>query len=128
MADISIQPKAASDRTSDVSPIPEPKITTRLMSLDFVRGLTMVLLTLESTELYNHLRPAAEGTAAMPLLNQFFHHPWHGLHLWDLVQPVFMFVAGTALAFSLRKQRQQNSWGQSFRKILRRCGWLFFWG
>jgi len=128
MADISIQPKSAADRTSDVSPIPEPKISTRLMSLDFVRGLTMVLLTLESTELYNHLRPAAEGTAAMPLLNQFFHHPWHGLHLWDLVQPVFMFVAGTALAFSLRKQRQHSTWGQSFRKILKRCGWLFFWG
>jgi len=44
------------------------------------------------------------------------------------VQPVFMFVAGTALAFSLRKQRQNLTWGQSFRKILKRCGWLFFWG
>jgi predicted acyltransferase len=113
---------------SDVSPIPEPKISTRLLSLDFVRGLTMVLLTLESTELYNHLRPALQGTAAMPLLNQFFHHPWHGLHLWDLVQPVFMFVAGTALAFSITRQRRQLTWMQSFQKILKRCFWLFFWG
>jgi predicted acyltransferase len=128
MADISIQPKATPDRTNDVSPIPEPKITSRLMSLDFVRGLTMVLLTLESTELYSHLRPALEGTPAMPLLNQFFHHSWNGLRMWDLVQPVFMFVAGTALAFSLRKQRQQSSWGQTFIKVLKRCLWLFFWG
>lgn len=113
---------------SGVTPIPEPKIAARLMSLDFVRGLTMVLLTLESTELYIHLQPALQGTAAMPLLTQFFHHPWHGLRLWDLVQPVFMFVAGTALAFSLRKQKEHLSWGQSFRKILKRCFWLFFWG
>jgi predicted acyltransferase len=127
MVEISIQ-KDRTATTSDVSPIPEPKISTRLMSLDFARGLTMVLLTLESTELYNHLRPAVAGTAGEGLLTQFFHHPWHGLHLWDLVQPVFMFIAGTALAFSLRRQKQSLTWAQSFRKILKRCGWLFFWG
>ena len=113
---------------NDVSPLPEPKISSRLLSLDFVRGLTMVLLTLESTELYNHLKPAVDGTAGSFFLNQFFHHPWHGLHLWDLVQPVFMFVAGTALAFSLKRQRENYTWAQSFRKILKRCFWLFFWG
>lgn len=123
-----MQPKSITVPTDDISPIPEPKIATRLQSLDFVRGLTMVLLTLESTELYNHLRPAAEGTVAMPLLNQFFHHPWHGLRLWDLVQPVFMFVAGTAMAFSLKRQREHYTWGERFRKILKRCFWLFFWG
>lgn len=127
MAHIAVQPKTT-DRAGDLSPIPEPKIAARLMSLDFVRGLTMVLLTLESTHLYNNLQPVAEGTVAMPLLNQFFHHPWNGLRLWDLVQPVFMFVAGTALAFSLRKQREQTTWGERFRKILKRCFWLFFWG
>lgn len=88
----------------------------------------MVLLTLESTKLYNHLRQALQHTAAMPLLEQFFHHPWHGLRLWDLVQPVFMFVAGTALSFSLKRQKDNLTWGQSFQKILKRCFWLFFWG
>jgi predicted acyltransferase len=63
------------------------------------------------------------------LAQQFFHHPWHGLHLWDLVQPAFMFMAGAAMAFSLQRQRQQGmSWGQSFQKALKRSGWLFFWG
>lgn len=108
------------------SPLLKP--SARLLSLDFVRGLTMVLLTLESTELYNHLIPVAEGTKTMSLLNQFFHHEWHGLHLWDLVQPVFMFVAGTAMAFSIKKQREHHSWGYTFKKVLKRCGWLFFWG
>jgi len=110
------------------STTPLSKPTGRLLSLDFVRGLTMVLLTLESTELYNHLRPAADDTVALPLLNQFFHHEWHGLHLWDIVQPVFMFVAGTAMAFSIKKQREKNSWEVTFEKVLKRCGWLFFWG
>jgi predicted acyltransferase len=100
----------------------------RLLSLDFLRGLTMVLLTLESTLLYEHLQPVVAGTAAVHILNQFEHHPWHGLHFWDLVQPLFMFMAGTAMAFSVRKQRQTMTWGQTFIKILKRCFWLFFWG
>jgi predicted acyltransferase len=100
----------------------------RLLSLDFLRGITMVLLTLESTLLFEHLEPLVKGTWAAHLLNQFFHHPWHGLRFWDLVQPTFMFVAGVALAFSMKKQRQTLNWKQSFIKILKRCGWLFFWG
>ncbi|GAC1661148.1 MAG: DUF5009 domain-containing protein [Flavisolibacter sp.] len=100
----------------------------RLLSLDFVRGLTMVLLTLESTELYSNLRPAVTGSFGSGIVAQFFHHPWHGLHLWDLIQPIFMFVAGTAMALSLQKQRLNTNWPGRLRKILKRCFWLFFWG
>ncbi len=100
----------------------------RLASLDFLRGLTMVLLTLESTLLFEHLVPVFEGTWGAHILNQFFHHPWHGLHFWDLIQPTFMFVAGGAMAFSIGKQKLSLTWNQRFIRILKRCGWLFFWG
>lgn len=98
----------------------------RLLSLDFMRGLIMVLLALEASGLYENLMQASGQNF---LLEQFFHHPWHGLHAWDLVQPAFMFMAGAAMAFSLEKQRQKGmTWGKSFQKTLKRCGWLFFWG
>ncbi len=101
----------------------------RLLSLDFMRGLIMVLLMLESTELYEHLSNASEGSAINGFYQQFFHHPWNGLRFWDLIQPGFMFVAGTAMAYSLHKQSSQGmTWHESFRKILKRCFWLFFWG
>ncbi len=103
-------------------------ISNRLSSLDFLKGMTMILLALESTLLYEHLQPAFKRGWAAHILNQFFHHPWNGLHFWDLVQPTFMFVAGVALVFSMKKYRQTMSWNQSFIKILKRCGWLFFWG
>ena len=106
-------------------PLPLPN---RLASLDLLKGITMILLALESTLLFEHLLPAVQGGWAAPVLNQFFHHPWHGLRFWDLVQPTFMFVAGVALAFSMNKQRQTQSWRLRFLKILKRCGWLFFWG
>src|SRR5215203_2398856 len=101
----------------------------RLLSLDFMRGFIMVLLALESTGLYEHLFEASKGNALNSFFLQFFHHPWNGLRFWDLIQPAFMFMAGVAMAYSLHKQQQQGvAWPQSFRKILKRCFWLFFWG
>jgi predicted acyltransferase len=107
-----------------------PNPTQRLLSLDFLRGFIMVLLALESTGLYDHLFNATKDA---PVLNGFFlefsHHPWNGLRFWDLIQPSFMFMAGVAMAFSLTKQFDQGvTWKQSFRKTLKRCFWLFFWG
>ena len=115
---------------STIQPL-QPTLTThhRLLSLDFMRGLIMVLLALESAGLYDYLSEWSKGSSVNVLLQQFFHHPWHGLHLWDLVQPAFMFMAGVALAYSLHKQRLHGlTWSQTFSKTLRRCWWLFFWG
>ncbi|HSB91911.1 MAG TPA: DUF5009 domain-containing protein [Flavitalea sp.] len=98
----------------------------RLLSLDFLRGLIMVLLALEASGLYEHLYKA---TNENPVIGQFFHHPWNGLKFWDLIQPGFMFMAGTAMAFSLTRQEANGvPWESRFRKTLKRSGWLFFWG
>src|SRR5829696_8881158 len=101
----------------------------RLESLDFLRGLIMVLLMLESASLYHNLHLITEGSIADYFVIQFFHHPWNGLRFWDLIQPGFMFMAGTAMAFSLTRQEAKGvSWNERFMKILKRSGWLFFWG
>jgi len=101
----------------------------RLLSLDFLRGFIMVLLALESVRLYDNLFGLTEGSDLQSLIVQFTHHPWHGLRFWDLIQPGFMFIAGTALAYSLHRQNEEQiSWPSQFTKTLKRSGWLFFWG
>ena len=106
-----------------------PKRSGRLLSLDAMRGFIMVLLAMESTELYENLHHSMQGGFGEGFINQFFHHPWNGLRFWDLIQPGFMFIAGTAMAFSLQKQTEKGvSWQKSFQKTLKRSGWLFFWG
>jgi predicted acyltransferase len=102
----------------------------RLGSLDFYRGLIMVLLMLDSTGLYEHfVEMSTPGSFLYSLSIQFTHHPWHGLHFWDLIQPGFMFIAGVAMAFSLFKQTANGvPWNKQFSKALKRSGWLFFWG
>lgn len=104
-------------------------VSQRLLSLDFLRGLIMVLLILDSTGLYEYLYEHTAGQSFNIFIKQFVHHPWNGLRFWDLIQPAFMFMAGTAMAFSLKKQWAHGvSWNQSFKKVLRRCFWLFFFG
>ena len=102
----------------------------RLASLDFYRGLIMVLLMLDSTGLYEHfIEMSAPGSFLHAVAIQFSHYPWHGLHFWDLIQPGFMFIAGVAMAFSLHKQTAHGvPWNRQARKAFIRSGWLFFWG
>ncbi|MEO5648827.1 MAG: DUF5009 domain-containing protein [Ginsengibacter sp.] len=102
----------------------------RLASLDFYRGLVMVLLMMEASGLYEHvISMSGPGSFTHLFALQFTHEPWHGLHFWDLIQPAFMFIAGTAMAFSLTKQTSKGStWMQQAVHAFRRSWWLFFWG
>lgn len=89
----------------------------------------MVLLALESAGLYHVLDDQTKETIFNAPIQQFFHHPWNGLRFWDLVQPAFMFMAGTAMAYSLDKQFKNGiAWKDAFVKVLKRSWWLFFWG
>ena len=118
--------------SSHASPpgITSGKISQRLLSLDFMRGFIMVLLASKALGLWEHLFEATKGNFLNGFFLQFFHHPWNGLRFWDLIQPGFMYMAGVSMAYSLNKQWSKRSLpGTSlFRKILKRCFWLFFWG
>src|SRR6476646_9566497 len=95
-----------------------PHLSQRLLSLDFMRGFIMVLLALESTGLYEHISDASsQGSLIHGFIQQFFHHPWNGLHVWDLIQPGYMFMDGVSMAYSLSKQKREGyTWNRSFRK------------
>ncbi|GHU93555.1 DUF5009 domain-containing protein [Bacteroidia bacterium] len=79
----------------------------RILAIDFFRGLTMLLLVAETTELYNIMD-----------WTQMQHHPWHGLRFWDLIQPFFMFIVGVAMPFSLARR---GSYRKNWRHIIARC-------
>ena len=101
----------------------------RLLSLDVMRGLIMILLAAESCLLYSSLSNLFPAGTANSVVQQFFHHPWHGLHFWDLVQPAFMTMAGAALFISYKSKLHNNiSWEQNFRHIAIRCFKLFVFG
>ncbi|NII26996.1 DUF5009 domain-containing protein [Pseudoflavitalea sp. X16] len=114
--------------TTSTTPPTQP-LSTRLVSLDTMRGLIMILLAAESCRLYESLHHLAAPGFAAGMVEQFFHHPWHGLRAWDLVQPAFMTMAGTALYISYYYKRQRGiAWQQQSTHILLRCAKLFVLG
>ncbi len=102
----------------------------RLLSLDFFRGITMLLLVAEGTSLWSVLiKDPVAGTIFESFFQQFHHHPWHGLRFWDLVQPFFMFIVGVAMPFSYAKRlKRGDSKSQITRHIIQRCFLLLAFG
>jgi predicted acyltransferase len=101
----------------------------RLVSLDVMRGMIMILLCGESCMLYEAIKHIDPAQPMGGLINQFFHHPWHGLHFWDLVQPAFMFMAGAAMYISYSRKRDKGqSWQANLPHILLRSLKLFICG
>ena len=89
----------------------------RLASLDVFRGLTMFFLVAEGALVYESLLvPQLDGTWIHAVAMQFTHHPWNGLHFWDLVQPFFMFIVGVAMPFSFGRRWER---GETYRATLR---------
>ncbi|MDB5137351.1 MAG: hypothetical protein JWP37_3954 [Mucilaginibacter sp.] len=94
-----------------------------------MRGLIMIFLAGEACSVYESLKDLHIGGFFDTILIQFDHHPWHGLRLWDLIQPSFMTIAGTAMYISYHnKQEKEISWGQNFKHILVRSLKLFVLG
>lgn len=101
----------------------------RLVSLDVMRGMIMILLCGESCMLYEAIMHIDPAQPMGGLITQFFHHPWHGLRFWDLVQPAFMFMAGAAMYISYsRKLDKGQSWQANLPHILLRSLKLFICG
>ncbi|MDI6699000.1 MAG: DUF5009 domain-containing protein [Candidatus Saccharicenans sp.] len=102
----------------------------RLLSLDIYRGFAMLFLIVETTGLYDlMLSPSLQGTLIHTIGNQFQHHPWHGLTLWDMGQSFFMFISGVAMAFSYGNRLERGtSWGKCFQHAEVRALALFLLG
>lgn len=94
----------------------------RFQSLDVIRGLIMIFLAAESCRVYTALASIVPGGTEHPVVRHFFHHPWHGLHIWDVVQPAFMIIAGTSLAISWHQKKSQGIvWSANLPHVLWRC-------
>ena len=106
----------------------------RLLSLDLFRGLTMFLLIGEFTHLFSLMTSKSlEGTFLYGLGTQFHHHPWNGLHFWDLIQPFFMFIVGVAIPFAVANRKKKGDSYALIRKhalkrafLLLLLGWALY--
>ena len=69
-------------------------MTTRLLSLDVFRGLTMILLISHGFGIHEALK---DNPSLAWLGDQFEHAAWAGCTLWALLQPAFTSIVGVAI-------------------------------
>lgn len=84
----------------------------RLVSLDFFRGITMLLLV-SGGALQYFARPEFDGLIVHDIFIQFTHPHWEGFRFWDLIQPFFMFIVGVAIPYSIANRAAK---GQPWEK------------
>lgn len=99
----------------------------RLASLDILRGLDLFLLVFFQP-VFMALVQVVDVSWLNAVAFQFDHEVWGGFRLWDIVMPLFLFMVGTSMPFSLAKYSGQKSKRAVIIKVLRRAVILFLLG
>jgi predicted acyltransferase len=105
----------------------EPAGSQRLMSVDALRGFDMFWI-IGADSLVAALHRMAPNKPTQFLANQLSHADWAGFHFYDLIFPLFVFIVGVSLVFSLRKALEAAGPAAAFWRVLRRGVLLFLVG
>jgi predicted acyltransferase len=100
----------------------------RIVSLDALRGFDMFLIV-GGRELIVALANAFDVGALQWMSAQTEHVEWDGFLLWDLIFPLFLFLAGVSMPFSLAKRIEHGDSKARLRlHVIRRGLTLVFLG
>jgi predicted acyltransferase len=117
---------AASPAVTAVKPL--SPASNRVASIDALRGFDMFWITGGDALMY-HLSRAAPLPLTIVLAGQFQHVEWEGFHFYDLIFPLFVFIVGLVLPFSLTRRLEA---GANRRELYQHAGrrlfLLFFLG
>jgi len=100
----------------------------RLASLDILRGADMFLLLFIGPIVRKLCKVYPDGMAW--IAPQFHHVSWEGFVLWDLIMPLFLFLSGITIPFSMAKYRSglAKPDAKFYLKLLKRFCLLFLLG
>lgn len=108
------------------------KAGVRLLSLDALRGFDMFWIV-GAEEIVHALLKVDQSGPIRFLANQLTHKDWQGFAFYDLIFPLFIFITGVSLTFSLSKRMAQQgraaaAWHVISRGVLLVLLGIFFYG
>jgi predicted acyltransferase len=99
----------------------------RLMSVDALRGFDMFWI-IGADELVEGLRKVGDNPVIQGVAHQLEHCAWEGFHFEDLIFPMFVFLVGVSLVFSLTRLLAERGRAGAVSRILRRALLLYLFG
>src|ERR1041384_7735589 len=112
---------------SEAKPAPIPPPSQRLMSIDALRGFDMFWIV-GAEEIVHALRKASDNGVLNFFATQLSHKDWEGVAFYDLIFPLFVFIAGVSMVFSLSKTMEQSGKAAAYKRILWRGLLLYLIG
>ncbi len=97
------------------------------MSLDALRGFDMMWIV-GADALGHALAELDAGPVVKALSTQLDHVPWEGFRFYDLIFPLFVFMIGVAITFSVGKMVKREGREVAVRRILTRTLLLYVLG
>lgn len=93
----------------------------RLHSLDALRGFDMFWI-MGAEEIFHALYKATNAPFWGAVSNQLTHPDWNGFHFYDLIFPLFLFIAGVATPYSVGREMEKGSTRQQLlMRVLKRA-------
>jgi len=121
-------PSSASAAANNVTlPPAAPARPGRLVSLDALRGFDMFWI-LGGDALVHALVAVAAIAPVKLLAAQFEHKEWAGFAFYDLIFPLFVFVSGVSMVFSLTRTIEQHGRARAVQRVLGRTAVLVLVG
>ena len=101
----------------------------RILSIDALRGFDMFWI-MGGSELAVAFFALSSSTWAQRLASGFRHSGWNGFTFYDLIFPLFLFIVGLVIPFSLAKYRNDKGMDlkHAYPRIILRTIVLFFLG
>lgn len=87
--------------------IKEHAINQRLYSLDALRGFDMFWI-IGADEVFHEFAKATGSPFWESVATQFTHPPWNGFHFYDLIFPLFLFLAGVSTPYSIGRSLSEG--------------------
>ena len=107
---------------------PKPSETSggskRLMSVDALRGFDMFWI-IGADSLVYALHHLSNNKITTFFADELEHADWKGFHFYDLIFPMFVFIMGVSLVFSLNKAVAQAGRAGALARVFRRSILLF---
>ncbi|MGO8700096.1 MAG: acyltransferase family protein [Limisphaerales bacterium] len=120
----------AASMPASTQPIPQ-----RLMSLDALRGFDMFWIAAAEplvAALGKIIQANGHQGVGLSVVGfvayELDHAEWQGFHFEDLIFPLFVFMAGISIVFSLRKTIQREGRSKAVARVLRRGVLLYLLG
>jgi predicted acyltransferase len=92
----------------------------RLYSLDALRGFDMFWI-MGAEEIFHAIFKATGSTFWGSIANELTHPDWNGFHFYDLIFPLFLFIAGVATPYSAGRELDKGKTkNQVLLRVIRR--------